>query len=79
MQLYLQDVSASVSRPVKELNGFKKIMLKAGEERTVRFAVSKHDLKFYNARLHYAAEPGEFNLQIGLDSQNVKQQRFEWQ
>lgn len=78
VQLYLQDVSASISRPVKELKGFQKVMLKAGEERTLHFTVDENDLKFYNSYLQYAAEPGEFNLQIGLDSQNVKQQRFEW-
>ncbi|WP_166359245.1 beta-glucosidase BglX [Pseudomonas akapageensis] len=79
VQLYIQDISASISRPVKELKGFQKIMLKAGEERTLHFTVNEQDLKFYNSSLEYAAEPGEFNLQIGLDSQNVKQQRFEWQ
>ncbi|MNH41440.1 Periplasmic beta-glucosidase precursor [compost metagenome] len=52
-------------------------MLKAGEGRTVRFQISEEDLKFYNTQLQWAAEPGEFNVQIGLDSQAVQQQRFE--
>ena len=43
----------------------------------VRFTLSEDDLKFYNAQLKYAAEPGEFDVQIGLDSQNVQQNSFE--
>jgi len=77
VQLYLQDIAASMSRPVKELKNFQKVMLKAGEERTVRFQISEDDLKFYNNQLKWAAEPGEFNVQVGLDSQAVQQQRFE--
>jgi len=77
VQLYLQDIAASMSRPVKELKNFQKAMLKAGEERTVRFQISEEDLKFYNTQLQWAAEPGEFNVQVGLDSQAVQQQRFE--
>ncbi|MFJ1341111.1 beta-glucosidase BglX [Pseudomonas caricapapayae] len=77
VQLYLQDIAASMSRPVKELKNFQKVMLKAGEERTVSFKISEEDLKFYNTQLQWAAEPGEFNVQVGLDSQAVQQQRFE--
>ncbi|MEG0858833.1 MAG: beta-glucosidase BglX [Pseudomonas sp.] len=77
VQLYLQDIAASMSRPVKELKNFQKVMLKAGEERTVNFQISEEDLKFYNTQLQWAAEPGEFNVQVGLDSQAVQQQRFE--
>lgn len=77
VQLYIRDVVASVSRPVKELKNFQKIMLKAGEEKAVHFSINESDLKFFNAQLEYAAEPGEFRVQIGLDSQNVKEQSFE--
>ncbi|WP_191830961.1 beta-glucosidase BglX [Pseudomonas fluorescens] len=77
VQLYVQDIAASMSRPIKELKNFQKVMLKAGEERTVRFQISEEDLKFYNTQLQWAAEPGEFNVQVGLDSQAVQQQRFE--
>lgn len=76
VQLYLQDVAASVVRPIKELKGFQKVALKPGESRTVHFAIDESLLKFYNAKLQYAAEPGDFNVQIGLDSQNVKQATF---
>ncbi|AKM31147.1 beta-glucosidase [Pandoraea faecigallinarum] len=76
VQLYLQDVAASIVRPVKELKGFQKVSLKPGESRTVHFAIDGSLLKFYNAKLQYVAEPGEFNVQIGLDSQHVEQATF---
>ncbi|WLI11285.1 beta-glucosidase BglX [Pseudomonas sp. FP603] len=77
VQLYIRDVVGTVSRPVKELKNFQKIMLKAGEEKAVHFSINENDLKFFNTQLEYAAEPGEFRVQIGLDSQNVKEQSFE--
>ncbi|WP_262138372.1 beta-glucosidase BglX [Pseudomonas sp. Marseille-Q5117] len=77
VQLYIQDVTGSMIRPVKELKNFQKIMLKAGEQKVVHFTITEEDLKFYNAQLKYAAEPGKFNVQIGLDSQAVTQQSFE--
>ncbi|MBC2655294.1 beta-glucosidase BglX [Pseudomonas sp. MSSRFD41] len=77
VQLYIQDVAGSIIRPIKELKNFQKVMLKAGEEKVIRFDISEDDLKFYNAQLKYAAEPGDFNVQIGLDSRDVQQQSFE--
>ena len=77
VQLYIQDVTGSMIRPVKELKNFQKIMLKAGEQKVVHFTITEDDLKFFNTRLKYAAEPGKFNVQIGLDSQDVTQQSFE--
>ncbi|SDC84632.1 beta-glucosidase [Cupriavidus sp. YR651] len=76
VQLYVQDVTASVVRPVKELKDFRKVLLKPGESRVVTFPIDEDKLKFFNARLEYAAEPGDFNVQIGLDSESVRQQRF---
>ncbi|MCP1443865.1 beta-glucosidase [Pseudomonas sp. GGS8] len=77
VQLYIQDVTGSMIRPVKELKNFQKVMLKAGEQKVVHFTITEDDLKFYNAQLKYAAEPGKFNVQIGQDSQDVTQQSFE--
>ena len=77
VQLYIRDVAASMSRPVKELKNFQKVMLKAGEQKIVQFTLNENDLKFYNSQLKYAAEPGEFDVQMGLDSQNVQQNSFE--
>ncbi|WP_454727565.1 MULTISPECIES: beta-glucosidase BglX [Cupriavidus] len=76
VQLYLRDAAASVVRPVKELKGFRKLMLKAGEAREVRFAIDEDMLKFFNAQLDYVAEPGDFTVQIGLDSQAVRERGF---
>lgn len=76
VQLYIQDPVASISRPVKELKHFRKVMLKAGESRELTFTIDENDLAFYNAQLHYGAEPGLFNVYVGLDSQAVKQATF---
>ncbi|WP_225781556.1 beta-glucosidase BglX [Xenophilus sp. Marseille-Q4582] len=76
VQLYIQDVAASVVRPVKELKDFRKLMLQPGEQQVVRFQIDESQLKFYNAQLQHVAEPGEFRVQIGLDSQAVKEQGF---
>jgi len=79
VQMYLQDVTASLSRPVKELKGFNKITLKPGETQTVSFPIDVNALKFWNQKLQYVAEPGKFNVFIGLDSARVKQGEFELQ
>lgn len=76
VQLYLRDVAASISRPVKELKGFEKISLEPGQEKVVTFTLSENDLKFFNPALKYAAEAGEFKVMIGLDSADVKEARF---
>jgi beta-glucosidase len=76
VQLYVRDTVASVSRPVKELKGFEKVMLKAGERKVIDFSLNENALKFYDAQLRHIAEPGEFSVQVGLDSQDVIEQRF---
>lgn len=75
-QLYLQDVMASTVRPVKELKDFRKVMLAPGESRVIDFPIGEDKLKFYNARLEYVAEPGEFSVQVGFDSAAVKEAKF---
>ncbi|WP_223465574.1 MULTISPECIES: beta-glucosidase BglX [unclassified Pseudomonas] len=77
VQMYIQDVAGSMIRPIKELKNFQKVMVKAGEQKVVHFTITEDDLKFYNTQLKYAAEPGKFNVQIGLDSEDVTQQSFE--
>ena len=76
VQLYIRDLVGSTSRPVKELKGFQRISLKAGESKTVEFPVTVDLLKFYNYELEYVAEPGEFIVMIGGDSDNVLSQSF---
>lgn len=78
VQLYIHDPVASISRPVKELKGFQKIMLKAGERREVSFRISTEELKFYNKDLKYDWEPGDFDIMIGGDSEAVKMARVNW-
>ncbi|WP_238265450.1 beta-glucosidase BglX [Cupriavidus pauculus] len=76
VQLYLQDVMASTVRPGKELKDFRKVMLAPGESREIAFPIGEDKLKFYNARLEYVAEPGDFNVQVGFDSAAVKEAKF---
>lgn len=76
VQMYLQDVVGSISRPVKELKGFKRIHLKAGESKLVNFTITTDLLKFYNDKLQYIAEPGEFRVMIGPDSEDCQSQSF---
>jgi beta-glucosidase len=76
VQLYIRDLVASVVRPVKELKQFQKISLKPGESKKVNFTITVKDLKFYDNTLRYAAEPGEFKLFIGTNSNDVKEALF---
>ncbi len=76
VQLYIRDLAGSVTRPVKELKGFQKINLNAGEMKKVEFTITENDLKFYNSELRYMAEPGEFKLFIGTNSRDVKEAGF---
>ncbi|WP_295473852.1 beta-glucosidase BglX [uncultured Pseudomonas sp.] len=76
VQLYLHDVAASVSQPVKTLKGFQKVDLQPGQEQVVTFTLTENDLKFYNQALKHVAEAGEFQVMIGLDSADVKEARF---
>ncbi|MCC6288055.1 MAG: beta-glucosidase BglX [Chitinophagaceae bacterium] len=76
VQLYIRDLVGSITRPVKELKGFQKIELKAGESKTVSFAITVEDLKFYNSDLKFVAEPGDFKLFIGTNSRDVKEAGF---
>jgi beta-glucosidase len=76
VQLYVRDVVGSITRPVKELKGFQKIDLKAGESKEVSFTLTAKDLSFYNADLQFVAEPGEFNVFVGGNSRDVKEASF---
>jgi beta-glucosidase len=73
VQLYITDLKSSLERPVKELKGFEKISLKAGEEKTVTFTVDKTALSFFDDKKHdWVAEPGDFEALIGASSADVK-------
>ncbi|MEO7044539.1 MAG: fibronectin type III-like domain-contianing protein, partial [Ferruginibacter sp.] len=77
VQLYIRDITASIVRPVKELKGFTKIMLKAGESRIVNISVTPTDLSFYDGEGNLKLEPGKFSLFVGTNSSDVMQQDFE--
>jgi beta-glucosidase len=76
VQLYIRDLVGSVVRPVKELKGFRQVFLKAGESRHVSFTIGTEDLRFYNEKLDYIYEPGEFRLYIGGNSTDVEEAKF---
>ncbi|TCP24318.1 beta-glucosidase [Tenacibaculum skagerrakense] len=68
VQLYVQDVVGSITRPVKELKGFERIALQPGEKRTISFEIKLEDLKYYNSELTYDVEKGDFNVWIGKNA-----------
>jgi beta-glucosidase len=77
VQLYIRDLTASLTRPVKELKAFERIRLKPKETRTVFFDLSCKVLGFHNSAMKYVVEPGKFNLWIGGDSQADLMAEFE--
>jgi beta-glucosidase len=77
VQLYIRDIVGSVTRPVRELKGFNKIQLKKGEKKTVVFEISSDDLRFYNNDMKNIAEPGDFTVFVGGNSNTELQQNFE--
>jgi beta-glucosidase len=76
VQLYIKDVIGSVTRPVRELKGFQKITIKKGEKQTVTFEITIEDLKFYNSDLKFVAEPGQFEVFVGGNSNADKKVDF---
>jgi beta-glucosidase len=72
VQLYLMDKVASISRPVKELKDFRKILLNPGESKTVKFIIDIEKLSFWNNDLKWVAEPGDFELMIGASSADIR-------
>ena len=76
VQLYIRDMVASISRPVKELKGFQRIHLIAGESKEVSFEITPDMLKFYNIELKHVIEPGDFQIMVGANSREVKTLNF---
>jgi len=72
VQLYLRDMVSSVVRPLKELKGFQKIVLKPGEQRRVSFTIDRELLSFFNSKLKWGAEAGEFKLMVGGASDDIR-------
>ncbi len=78
VQLYIRDPVASISRPVKELKNFKKIMLQPGEKKDVSINITTADLMFYNSELKHVWEPGKFIIYMGTNSRDVKSAEIMW-
>ena len=76
VQLYVQDKTASVTRPIKELKGIRKIKLEAGESQTVTFSITDEALGFYDNDMNYKVEPGDFIFMAGGSSNNLQQITF---
>ena len=76
VQLYVRDLVGSVTRPVKELKGFKKIKLEPGESQTVTFKITSDQLRFYTADMTYKAEPGDFWIMVGPDSERLQKKQI---
>lgn len=72
VQLYIRDVVGTIARPVKELKGFQRLSLKAGETATATFTIDASKLKFYNYDLKEVVEPGEFDVMVGPNSRDLK-------
>jgi len=71
-QLYVRDVVASVTRPVKELKGFRRVTLKPGEEETIEFTLTLEDISFLNYEMRRIVEPGEFKVMVGSSSEDIR-------
>ena len=78
VQLYVRDVAASVTRPMKELKGFRQVELGPGESRTVKFSVPVAELGFWTPDLEYVVESGTFVVEIGPDSQRTLSSEIEY-
>lgn len=77
VQLYIRDISASLSRPVKELKGFELVPLKKGETKTVTFSLTDAELGFYDNNGNYLVEPGKFKIFVGTSSTEVLEGELE--
>lgn len=75
VQMYVRDVFSSVTRPVKELKGFKKIRLDPGQRKTVEIDITPESLAFYDINMNYIVEPGDFEIMVGNSSRNADLQK----
>jgi len=78
VQVYVHDLAASISRPVKELKGFERVLLKAGEKRSVEIQIKIADLGFYDANNQYIVEDGQFRIFAGANSDDVRDDLIEF-
>jgi beta-glucosidase len=77
VQLYIRDVAASMTRPVKELKGFQRLTLQPGEKKHVEFVLTPEHLGFWNREMRFVVEPGEFKVMVGANSEDLIETKFE--
>ncbi|MEA2203982.1 MAG: beta-glucosidase [Blastocatellia bacterium] len=77
VQLYIRDVAASMTRPVKELKGFQRVTLQPGEKRRIEFVLTREQLGFWNREMRFVVEPGEFKVMVGPNSEDVIETTFQ--
>jgi beta-glucosidase len=75
VQMYIRDLVSSVTRPIKELKGFKKVSLRPGETKTVTMDITPESLAFYDINMHYVVEPGDFAILVGNSSRDSDLQK----
>jgi beta-glucosidase len=75
VQMYIRDRVSSVTRPIKELKGFRKVSLEPGETRTVEFEITPESLAFYDVNMKYTVEPGDFEIMVGTSSRDADLQK----
>jgi beta-glucosidase len=71
VQLYIRDLVSSVTRPIKELKGFRKVHLEPGESTTVTFNITPAELSFFDVNMKYVVEPGDFEIMVGNSSRDA--------
>ncbi len=72
VQLYVNDVQSEITRPVKELKGFKRITLEPGQKKTITFILSIAQLGFHNKDMKYVVEPGTIKVMVGSSSEDIR-------
>jgi len=76
VQLYIRDLAASMTRPVKELKGFQRVTLRPGEKKHLEFVLRPEHLGFWNREMRFVVEPGEFRVMVGPSSDDVIETKF---
>lgn len=76
VQLYIRDLYADVTRPIKELKSFKKVMIKKGQTENIVFEIDSDNLKYYNSEFKYSVEPGMFDIMVGPNSAKLQKKQF---
>ena len=77
VQLYIRDIAASMTRPVKELKGFQRVTLQPGEKKHLEFVLTPEHLGFWNREMRFVVEPGEFKVMVGPNSDDLIETKFE--